>query len=669
LGQAKPGTGVKTEATALPDSPLFSWESLANRLQPQPETATPAHDDAGAQGDHVACSAALPANDAFTLAVQSDHELKPEERESLLDARKKTQSGCVADAASAIASAEKATKTAAARAYALYLEGAAEFWRSEYEKAAATYFALTNARPAWVRETATYMVGRSLINQAQSGAFDEYGSFSKNWHADAKIIAASEAALDKYLQQYPKGTYALSARGLKRRGYWLAQDTAKLEDEYGALLLLSPEERNISDVELIQEIDNKITTPPDTFGSAAQNTAESEALDATQNPLMLAMLDLQAMRTSEATSAQSDSGAHSGSPLSLSRLQQQKPYFATQMPLYEFLLAAHAFYVENRPSDVLQMIPDAARQSSFSYVQFSRQVLRGMALEAMKDHHALGFWMQMLPGAKASYERAALELAIAYHEERAGEIRNVFAPGSPVHYPYLREVLLANVADADLLRTQAKNNGAPQQERNIALFTLLYKEVTRGDAADFLKDLALVAPNAPTDGYFTLDNYAGDSSIPDQYQPPAIPLGIFLHDKTDANFGCPGLRASEELLTRDADNPTALLCVADFVRLNESVTYLVSPSTSPDELGGTAPLFPGGNFVRMNTYKAVLANAKSSRNDKAYALFRSVNCYAPSGNNDCGGEDVPKAQRKAWFTTLKHDYAGTRWANALQYYW
>jgi hypothetical protein len=238
-----------------------------------------------------------------------------------------------------------------------------------------------------------------------------------------------------------------------------------------------------------------------------------------------------------------------------------------------------------------------------------------------------------------------------------------------VHYPYLREVLLANVADASLLRTQAKNSGAPQHERDVALFTLLYKEATRNDAANFLKDLALVPSDAPTNGLYMLDGNIDDYFMPDEYQPSTIPLGIFLHDKTDAHFGCPGLRASEEQLAQNADIPTARLCVADFVRLNSPVTYMGTPASTVNELGDTPSPFPGGNFVRMDTYTAVLANPKSTRNDKAYALFRAVNCYAPSGNNDCGEKDVPQSQRKAWFTTLKHDYAGTRWANALQYYW
>jgi hypothetical protein len=651
LRSAKPGAALKTNAPARPDAPLFLWESIADRLGSQADKAM-------LKNDSAAFPATPTSDDSFSLAVRADSALKPEERDALLVARKSNSTV-----------AEKVTNTASAKAYALYLEGAAEFRQSNYDKAAATFASLSNAQPVWVRETATYMVGRALINRAQVGAFDEYGSFSKNWRGDATTVTAAEAALDKYLQQYSKGVYAQSARGLKRRGYWLAQDTGKLEEEYGALMLLSPEERNVSDVELAQEIDNKIATPPDTYGTPRDRASEDALLRGTQSPLMLAMLDLQAMRTTEATGAGSNGEVSHGSTISLSTLQQQKPYFASQMPLYEYLLAVHAFYIENKPAEVLRMIPDSARQSSFSYLQFSRQVLRGMALEALKDHNALGFWMQMLPGAKAPYERPALELAIAYHEERSNELSNVFASTSPVHYPYLREVLLANVADASLLRTQAKNSGAPQHERDVALFTLLYKEATRNDAANFLKDLALVPSDAPTNGLYMLDGNIDDYFMPDEYQPSTIPLGIFLHDKTDAHFGCPGLRASEEQLAQNADIPTARLCVADFVRLNSPVTYMGTPASTVNELGDTPSPFPGGNFVRMDTYTAVLANPKSTRNDKAYALFRAVNCYAPSGNNDCGGKDVPQSQRKAWFATLKHDYAGTRWANALQYYW
>src|SRR3974390_2257972 len=55
-----------------------------------------------------------------------------------------------------------------------------------------------------------------------------------------------------------------------------------------------------------------------------------------------------------------------------------------------------------------------------------------------------------------------------------------------------------------------------------------------------------------------------------------------------------------------------------------------------------------GFWRERSIYKKILSEASTSERDKAYALFRLVNCYAPAGNNTCGGKDVELAQRKAW---------------------
>jgi hypothetical protein len=289
-------------------------------------------------------------------------------------------------------------------------------------------------------------------------------------------------------------------------------------------------------------------------------------------------------------------------------------------------------------------------------------MLRGMALEAVKDRNALGFWAQMLPGATQAFQRPVLELAIAYHHERAGTVSKVFDADSPVHYPFLREVLLAKIADAALLRKQAKDTNAPPRERDIALFTLLYKEATRGRAADFLNDLSLVPPNAPQVGYFAIDDTMGA-------EPQSVPLGLFTQAKKNGDYACPALRETEAHLAKEADNPTALLCLGDFLLANGMSVSNVDMQPPSEDLGGTPSLFTGGPYVRMQAYQSVLANPRAGADDKAYALYRAVKCYAPSGNNDCGGKDVPVAQRKAWFLRLKHDYPSSRWARELKYYW
>ncbi len=57
------------------------------------------------------------------------------------------------------------------------------------------------------------------------------------------------------------------------------------------------------------------------------------------------------------------------------------------------------------------------------------------------------------------------------------------------------------------------------------------------------------------------------------------------------------------------------------------------------ELGGTPSDFPGKPYARLETYRAIIADPKAAPPvaDKAYALYRAVRCYAPAGNNACGG--------------------------------
>ncbi len=56
----------------------------------------------------------------------------------------------------------------------------------------------------------------------------------------------------------------------------------------------------------------------------------------------------------------------------------------------------------------------------------------------------------------------------------------------------------------------------------------------------------------------------------------------------------------------------------------------------------------------------MIGDAKAPKNDKAYALFRAINCYAPAGYNSCGGKDVEPAVRKASFRQLKSGFADTQ---------
>ena len=320
------------------------------------------------------------------------------------------------------------------------------------------------------------MLARTEVNRLQVGAFDQYGALLGPEHVDRKGAEKAEARLAGYVRGHPHGAYVGSAQGLRRRVYWLSGQRGRLAAAYAGLLTQTPASRGIDGPDLANEIDDKLL--------AHLTTTE------TGDPTLLAVLDLRAMRTSDTPGNKGDP------PLAAAILEAQRPAFAQAPELFAYLQAVHAFYVERSPARVLQLLPDAARAHG-GYLWFSRQALRGMALEAVHDRNARGFWLELAPGAVAPLQRPAVELALAMHDERANALARVFAPGSLVKIPAYRRVLLTHVADAPLLRREAADLAAPAHEREVARFTLLWKELTRGRYADFLGDVARAPADAP----------------------------------------------------------------------------------------------------------------------------------------------------------------------------
>jgi hypothetical protein len=113
-----------------------------------------------------------------------------------------------------------------------------------------------------------------------------------------------------------------------------------------------------------------------------------------------------------------------------------------------------------------------------------------------------------------------------------------------------------------------------------------------------------------------------------------------------------------------------LLCLAEFIRENSFDNWdeQYRPEDGCYELN---PRLAVGKraMTRAQIYRTVMDSAAASDDDKAFALNRAIRCYQPSGHNDCGGEDVPKATRKAWFQRLKSRYPASAWAKELKYYW
>ena len=614
---------------------FLGWAGLRAALWPAP--AAPA--DAAAPAP--ACT---PSSD-FAAALAGERGVSEAERAALLKLR--AQVGCEGKVDWGTAS----VSSPAAREYWAYLKAADAFYTGDFATARSGFAALAHAHSKWVAETAAYMPIRIALRAAVAGASGQYGDFDAA-KVNKPAVAQARAAIAAYLRAYPQGRYADSARGLVRRVLWLEGNQTELARIYEGLLTQTPADSEAS-ADLAEEIDLRV------LGTDAGNGAKPAAdfAHAGGTPLLLAIGDLAAMRQSEA-----------GKPLPLSAadLAAQQGQFAGHEDLYGFLAASRSFYAGEDPKGVMAMIPDAAHQPHFTPLAFSRQVLRGQALAKAHDPNEAGFWRDLLTGANPLYQRPLVELGLALRWQRDGRADQALASASPVQDPTTREILAQTLASPATLRAEARDSTRPAHERDIARFTLLHKDLTHGAYASFANDVALVPAGANID--------AGMYNFAEQ---EGVPTGLFTRGKWAEQFPCPALTQTAATLARAPGDTRAALCLGEFWRLNGFDQFgLFSPGKDAGALGFGREMFPGKPLTRDAIYAAVIADHAAAADLRAYALYRMVRCYAPAGNNGCGGpgagsgnSDVPKAQRKAWFDELRAKYPGSPWAKELRFYW
>ncbi|MBK9009297.1 hypothetical protein [Novosphingobium sp.] len=616
---------------------FFDWDYLRATFYPRPADAE-GGGYGGSRCDSVGNSAP-----AFEAALAANRALRAEERSVLAAARTRLQQTC-SSAENLTPWPDGAIASAAGREFLGYLKAADAFYAARWDEATPGFAALSGASDPWVREAATYMTGRSALNAAQDKAFDDWGGFDGQDKVDKASATAARDGFAAYLKAWPEGRYAASARGLLRRVLWLEGDLKGLSAEYDRLLAAVPAGEDKA-AELIQEIDNKLLM---TEGVNKASTS----------PLLLATLDLMALRSWEVDPDSGETVEVKGL-LTAGDLASQQAAFAAHPQLYSFLQASQAYYAAGDMKAVLTLLPDDARQKAYGPLSFSRQVLRGMALAALNDPNESGFWRELLGGADPLHQRPLVELGLAMSLERDGKLAEVFAKGSPIGDTNVRSRLLLHSAGPELLRAEAANAARPQRERDIALFTLLYKQLTRGRYAAFVSDAPLVRAGANTD--------AGLWSISTQEQ---VPVGLFRAGRVSDGYPCPALVQTARTLSARPLDVKARLCLGEFLRLggfDDFTTLDVRPDKR--DLGGAANEFPGEPLTRAAIYAAIMDDKAAAPGDRAYALYRAVRCYAPSGNNSCGGEAAEQAVRRGWFERLKRDYPGSPWAKKLKVYW
>jgi hypothetical protein len=622
------------------DAQPFDYGQFSLALGQKP----PEGDDASGYGDR--CISNSSGQLAFEAALVAAKGLPANERTMLSSARQVLQPECGDSAVMrrAVEGALGAVSSQAGKDFAAYLLAAASFYDGDFAGARQVFLNLSKGQTAWPKEAALYMLGRIELNLAMESAFDDYGYPAENAN-NSRELGAAELAFKAYLKAFPQGSYAVSASGLLRKVYWLAKDEDKLLAEYAAAFKRKNlSSSNVSLADLVQEMDVKL-------GDKLEPSTISD-------PYILAMADLKAMRQSDDPEM-----AAENKPISRAQLESQKPRFAGQEALYNYVLAAHALYVAKDADTALRLLP--VQSEGDSYFAYSQRALRALALDSKGNAGARASLANVLESGKRPFQRGSMELALAMHDERNAGLERVFAADSAVKDPEVRERLLRYSAGPKLLRAQSVAKAAPKQERDVALFTLLYKNITRGAYKDFLRDQALIP--------------AGTKPKPaDDYTSPVYSnIAIFKWSGAKEGFACPSLATLATALAGAPKDAPSLMCLAEFARtqgfdagsswpdLPQSLDVL----PPKDELGGTASMFPGKAFSRLEIYKGVIADPVAPATSKAYALYRAVYCYAPAGYNSCGGVEVPISQRKAWFNQLKKTYPASPWAVKLKYHW
>jgi len=625
-GGPRPGVPRPADPAQDPEPVVpFGWSDFSSRFRPA-NAADDGSTGLWASGEGSVCLSIESGRLEFIAALASERKLPEDDRRRLTEAR--TALTC-SDSGGEAAPLDVEVHSEVARPFAAYLRAIRDFYAGSYDPSA--FEALAGSRQEWLRETSRYMVGRTWTLLGQANGFDEWGNIDHD-AMDREALVKAESALKSYLKAYPHGRNAASAHGLLRRVHWLAGDQSALAasyawqiDEEDATL------RNVNQVDLAQEIDAKL---------------EADAYFAPEShELLIAVEALRRMRSG-------------GNRITREAVTALRPRFKRQVALYEYLLAAHAWFVEAAPARVLELIPAAPQPKSMTALELSRRTLRALALDATSDPGARAALVGLFPAASGPFQRETLEIALAMYDERHEALARVFAPDSLVVERAFREPLLVHAAGPDLLRTIAEDSKATLGERALALHVLLYKQLTRGRYAEFIADVKRVPE---------LEAGANGSDSPGTMRS----LADFLWSGASDEYTCPSLQQVAEELAKSPRSTRAGLCLAEFMRLNglDYDRFWIDNAPAADELGGSASLFHGSYLPRQSIYERVIDDKNAAAEERSYALYRAVNCYAPSGNNECGGEDVPLETRKAWFNQLKKKYPASPWAKELRYYW
>ncbi|MFT0697333.1 hypothetical protein [Citrobacter meridianamericanus] len=571
---------------------------------------------------------------AFFAALLADPTLAAEQRQALAQARTGLLSGATREQIESSLATLPADSPA--QSYKNYLAAAASFYAGDYASAERDFTQLAKSERPWLAETAQYMLMRAALNKSSQNSVGEYGDFdiAKINREDA---TQAQTQAQVYLQRFPQGLYAESARGMLRRINWYLQAWPQLAGLYEQTLQQSADARQLRDI--VIEYDN-------VYGMAFYEQSVVEAFPDAPHVSYIELL--RALRLDN----------NSKPTLTQAQLDASKPVFeqSQKLPLWRDLQLNLWLATENYAA-IIQAVTPAQKLAAHDTLAFSEQVLYGEALIGQKNWPAArDFWLQLLKLSQDNEQQQYVQAKLAATLVYSGDVAAVFAPESAVTNLRFRSQILKTQASPELLRQQAVH-GPNNEERTIALHTLLVRDLTENRFGDWLNDRKLTSAITPP-------------VIGDAFDDVNLSIFDWNGDAAQAGYTCRSLNETVTVLSKKADDAHALNCLGEFFRTTQTHVDLWKNSAGNDVLeSAISRKEPFGQFDRQSYYQQVITSPKAEVEDKSFALYRAIMCYAPSGSNECGGEEVDKLQRKGWFTQLKTQYPGSPWAQKLKYYW
>ena len=525
------------------------------------------------------------------------------------------------------------TWSVTARQYASYLNASIAFYNANFSTATKIYSALTNVDDPWLKETSQYMLIRTTLNSAYATGVNPYGDVDLS-KINPNILKQFLDNITTYLKRYPNGQYVASARGFMRRGFWLSRRQDLLLNELVWQLNNSKSKYyNLEISNFPAEVDRQV------FGSASFNTQNLN------EPFFLTIYDLMQMR---------DSSAEGYRPITWTQLNTQHDKFKNQPALFQYLQATQLFFIQKKPQQALEYLPKTAPDIN-TYLGLSQAFLKGRILEkTVSAQQAENYWNQQLAQSKTANQRGLFEMALSQHLNAQQNYAAFIGKDAKISQINLQKNFITRIANENSLQKIIQSNQSTIDQKQTATYILLKKSLAHQNYTLFNQYYNAMPQDAL--------QYKAYNSLEKFKNKPPFANFIWKGSSITPQIKCADLITLSTKLAQAPQDLTLNLCLGEYMRSDKSY----DTQYNADEV--TTDRFKGRLFTRGQVYKEIIKH--SDKGDlQAYALFRAIQCYAPSGNNDCNDPDVAKSTRKQWYDQIKRDYPETSWAKSLKYYW